>query len=100
MARTATMAATSRRRLRRLTARLLDPAFELVRTRAHSWTPTLARVGRARFIRGLSIRQTAQELRLSMHPVRAMSQAIRAMAAAPHSPAAAVAAPPSREAAA
>lgn len=90
----AALAVRLRRRVRRLTHRLLDPAFDLVRTRSCTWSPALARVGHARYILGLSIRETADRLRLSTHTVRNLSQVIRTLAASPPSSAALSTPPP------
>lgn len=78
-----TRAAALRRRVKRLTRRVLDPAFELVRTQSDAWSPVMARVGRCCFLQGLSIRETARHLRLSVHTVRLTAQSIRALSVAP-----------------
>lgn len=74
-------AAAERRRVRRLARRMTNPAFDLVRTRSNTWPPAMARIGRACFIEGLSMREASIRLRLSVYTVRSHMQAIRAMAA-------------------
>ncbi len=78
--------ATLRRRVRRLARRLLTPTYQLVRTQSDSWPPVMVRVGRACFVQGLSMRDAARKLRLSIHTVRSLAQSIRALAAAAPSP--------------
>lgn len=74
-------AGANRRRVRRLTRRMLTPTFELVRTQQPAWPPIRARVGHACFILGLSMRAASESLNLSLHTVRSHAHAIRAMAA-------------------
>lgn len=75
-------AACTRRRVRALARRLLDPTFELVRMRSELWPPVMGRVGRACILEGLSMRQASQRLGVSVHTVRTHVHAIRALSLA------------------
>lgn len=74
--------ALARRNLRRLVRRILCPTFDVVRRLGPSWPPAMARVGHACFIRGLSMREAADALDISLYNVRRHAQAIRAIALA------------------
>ncbi|MEM8756505.1 MAG: hypothetical protein AAGF47_01820 [Planctomycetota bacterium] len=68
-----------RRRVRSITRRLLDPRFEFVLTKADAWRPTRRRVAHEHFIRGHSLRETAEQLGLSLYIVRQHRDAIEAL---------------------
>jgi len=66
-----------RRRVRRAVTRALDPALPMVVTNASSWSATRRRVAHALFRSGLSIRETARRLGLTIHEVLRHRDAIR-----------------------
>jgi DNA-directed RNA polymerase specialized sigma24 family protein len=68
-----------RREIRRLSRRLLDPRFAFVALTAAHWRPTRRRIAETHFIRGLSLRETARELGISLYRVRQHRDAIDAM---------------------
>ena len=68
-----------RRRIRRLTGRLLDPRFRFVAERHANWRPTRRKVGQACVLGGLSIRKASERLQLSFYTVRHHKEAIDAM---------------------
>ncbi|HED54591.1 MAG TPA: hypothetical protein ENJ00_10390 [Phycisphaerales bacterium] len=68
-----------RRRIRRVTGRLLDPRFRFVAERQSSWRPTRRKVGQACVLDGLSIRKASARLQLSFYTVRRHKEAIEAM---------------------
>jgi DNA-directed RNA polymerase specialized sigma24 family protein len=68
-----------RRRLRRLADRVLSSRFLFVGKAMHRWPPTRRRVAEAVVLRGLSMRQAAQEMKISVYVVRAHMNAINAM---------------------
>lgn len=68
-----------RRRVRRLVERVNSNEFVFVLSYRQNWTPSRRRVAEACFIRGLSIRQAASDLRLSYHTVRRHLEAVRAL---------------------
>lgn len=65
-----------RRRIRRLTARLLSREYAFVAEQLPDWSPTRRRVATACILHGRSIRDAAAELRLSLHTVRRHRAAI------------------------
>ena len=65
-----------RRRIRRLTARLLSREFAFVAEQLSDWSPTRRRVATACILHGRSIRDAAAELRVSLHTVRRHRAAI------------------------
>lgn len=65
-----------RRRLRRLVERVLSPRFEFVAAHRHRWPPTRRRVATACVLHGLSCREAADKLRLSIHLVRRHMDAV------------------------
>ncbi len=69
-------ARTLRRRIRRLTARLLSREYAFVAEQLPDWSPTRRRVATACILHGRSIRDAAAELRLSLHTVRRHRAAI------------------------
>lgn len=70
---------TLRRRLRRLTRRLLSPQFVFVVAHRDRWPSTRRRVAEACVLHGRSLRETARELRLSLHCVRRHHDAVTAL---------------------
>ncbi len=82
-----------RRRLKRLARRLQDPRVAYVVAHQAQWAPGRRRVARRLYIAGLSMREVASELGVSLHCVRKHRDAIEAMwlgarhhASAPASP--------------
>ncbi|GIK18576.1 MAG: hypothetical protein DYG93_06245 [Leptolyngbya sp. PLA2] len=71
-----TRARTLRRRIRRLTTRLLSREYAFVAEQLADWSPTRRRVATACVLHGRSIRNAADELRLSLHTVRCHRAAI------------------------
>ncbi len=67
-----------RRHLKRLVERLASPRFVCVERFGQSWPTTRRRVAQACVIEGLSIRQAARTLNLSIHTVRKQLQTIDA----------------------
>ncbi|MCW5774943.1 MAG: hypothetical protein KIS87_00665 [Phycisphaeraceae bacterium] len=65
-----------RRRIRRLTARILSHEYAFVAEQLADWSPTRRRVATACVLHGRSIRDAAAELRLSLHTVRRHRAAI------------------------
>lgn len=68
-----------RRRLHRLVERLLSPRFEVVARIHHTWTPTRKRIATACVLHGLSTRQAAERLGVSLHTVRRQLDAVHAI---------------------
>lgn len=68
-----------RRRLHRLVDRLLSPRFEVVASLNHTWGPTRKRIATACVLHGLSTRQAADHLGVSLHTVRRQIDAINAI---------------------
>lgn len=68
-----------RRRVRRLVQRALSPHFDFVLTHREQWPPTRRRVGEALALRGMTQREAAQALGLTLHTVRRHDEAIRTM---------------------
>jgi hypothetical protein len=68
-----------RRRLRRLVERMRSSDFETVLACRARWSPTRRRVATACVLHGLSIRQAAEELGLSLHAVRRHLHAVTAV---------------------
>lgn len=67
------------RRIRRIVARSLSVEFTFVAARQRSWRGTRRAVGRACVLHGLSQREAAEHLGLSLHAVRRQCQAIKGM---------------------
>lgn len=65
-----------RRRLRGLVRRMLSPRFEYVLRHRDGWPPTRRRVATACVLQGRTMRQAAEDLRLTLHPVRRHMAAI------------------------
>ena len=76
------LARTLRRRVRVLVALMLSPRFLFVVQRMSRWTPRRREIAHACEIRGLSQRQAAADLGLSLHAVRREANAINALFAA------------------
>lgn len=68
-----------RRRVKRLVARLGSAPFLYVLSHRHTWPSSRRRVAEACFLRGLSIRQAADELKLTYHAVRRQVEAVGAL---------------------
>lgn len=68
-----------RRRVHRLVDRLLSPRFEIVAGLRHTWSPTRKRIATACVLHGLSTRQAADNLGVSLHTVRRQVDAINAI---------------------
>jgi len=68
-----------RRRVKRLLARISTREFALVQREGSRLPPTRRRVATAMFVEGKSLRETAVELKLSLHTVRRHADAIRAI---------------------
>jgi hypothetical protein len=66
-----------RRKVRRVYARISSPEFQFVAQRVDSWGGTRRKVALASFLHGMSLRQAASSLGLSMHLVRQHIAAIR-----------------------
>ena len=74
-----------RRRLARLTRRVMSPTFALCASavlakNAGGWSPTRRAVGERIILQGVTYRAAATELKLSIHTIRAHVTAIRALA--------------------
>ncbi len=70
---------TIRARIHRIVTRLSDPRTAYVVRNAREWSRTRREIGRAIFVRGLSLRETANELEMSFYLVRRHREAIEAM---------------------
>jgi len=70
---------TARRRLRRLIQRLASPRFAFVIDQRRHWGATRRRVAMACVVQGLSLRQAARALGLSLHAVRRHMDAVDAL---------------------
>ena len=68
-----------RRRVRRLTSRMLTPRYRFVTEHRHTWRPTRKKVADACVIQGLSIKEAADRLDMSVYLVRKHRDAIEAM---------------------
>lgn len=66
-----------RRQVRKTYRRITSPEFTFVMQRVDSWVGTRRRVAVASFLQGLSLRDTAASLGLTVHTVRQHVQAIR-----------------------
>lgn len=66
-------------RIARIVARTLSPEFTFVAARQRTWRGTRREVGRACVLHGLSQREAARRLGLSLHNVRRHRLAIRDM---------------------
>lgn len=86
------LARTLRRRVRQIAARVLSPIFVFVvahldpsdpgerrRLGLPCWSPTRRKIAQACVVRGLSFREAASELRVSLHTVRREMQSVRAL---------------------
>lgn len=68
-----------RNRVRTLATRSLSARFEFVMRRREDWPPTRRRVASACVLRGLTMREAAAELKVSLHSVRRHMDAINAL---------------------
>jgi len=68
-----------RRRVRRLAARVLSEKFLFVARHLGGWPPTRRRVARLCVLEGVSMREAARRLGLSLHTVRKHCHAIDAL---------------------
>ena len=68
-----------RRRIARLTARVLSPQYRFVLSHRDSWAPARRRVASEIFINGKSARAAAAALRISLHTARRHQEAVLAM---------------------
>jgi selenocysteine lyase/cysteine desulfurase len=68
-----------RSRVRRLVARLLSDRFLFVLRRRDSWPTLRRRVASACVLQGLSMREAARRLRVSLHVVRTQMEVINAL---------------------
>ena len=66
-------------RLRRLVERMTSPTFLRIIDRRRAWPEQQRKVAEAIFLRGLSQRDTARRLDVSLHTVRRESDRIRAI---------------------
>jgi DNA-directed RNA polymerase specialized sigma24 family protein len=67
------------KRIARIVARAMSPEFTFVAMRQRTWRGTRRAVSRACVLHGLSQREAARRLGLSLHCVRRQHQAIRGM---------------------
>ena len=65
--------------IRRLLLRVLSPEFACVQAHSSAWGAARRSVGVSIFVRGVSMRQTAQNLKLPLHTVRRHAEAVRAL---------------------
>ena len=70
---------TMRRHIKRLAIRIISPIFEYVMLYESSWPATRARIARAVYLEGQSLRAVADSLHMSLHIVRRQAQCIRAI---------------------
>ena len=70
---------TLRRRLHRLVRRLYSPEFLVVAQLRERWAPARRRVATACVLHGLSLREAAEALGMSMHTVRRQLDAVSAI---------------------
>lgn len=68
-----------RRRVRSIATRVLNPRFDYVRNHAERWRPTRRRIATSLYIKGRSMRETAEHLGLSLYLVRLNRDAVEAM---------------------
>lgn len=68
-----------RRKVRKLTARVLDPRYRYVTEQRSTWRPTRRQVAEACVIEGLSIKEASDRLQLSQYVVRKHREAIETM---------------------
>ena len=68
-----------RARVRALVRRISTPEFEFVVRARRVWTPVRRQVAEACFLRGLSTKAVATELKLSPHQVRRHREAVSAL---------------------
>lgn len=66
----------ARRKVRALAARVLDPRFAYVLARKEAWPASRRRVATACIIEGLTLREAAKHLRMSLYRVRELRNAI------------------------
>ena len=66
-------------RVRKLVKRLLDPRFAFVARNREHWPRTRRRVGTMRVLFGRTMRQTADDLGLTLHQIRQHEAAIHAL---------------------
>ncbi len=70
---------TARRRLRRLVTRLLSPRFAFVIENRGDWPATRRRAAMACVVQGLSLREAASKMGVSLHAVRRHMDAVEAL---------------------
>lgn len=68
-----------RRRLRRLTRRILSERFQFVVYNRARWTPAMRRVAVACYLHGKTVRRASADLHMSQHRVRRYRDAIEAL---------------------
>lgn len=71
---------SARRRLQRIVQRLTSDRFAFVVARRNTWSATRRRVAMACGVHGLSLREAARHLGVSLHTVRRHMQAVDALA--------------------
>jgi len=76
---TGVSARTIQRRVRNLAKRLTNPEVVHILRHHRRWPRTTAAVALALYVRGLTQRQAAEQLGLSLHQLRQHAQAIRAL---------------------
>lgn len=74
-----------RARVRALVERALSPMFVFVASRQADWTPTRRRVAQAVYLHGMTLREAASALGVSLHVVRRHADAVRTLAEEHHS---------------
>ncbi|HHN79041.1 MAG TPA: hypothetical protein ENK11_10285 [Phycisphaerales bacterium] len=70
---------TARRRLRKIIARLLSPRFVFVIENRKAWPATRRRAAMACVVQGLSLREAASKMGVSLHAVRRHMDAVEAL---------------------
>ncbi len=70
---------TARRRLRKIVARLLSPRFVFVIENRKAWPATRRRAAMACVVQGLSLREAAAKIGVSLHAVRRHMDAVEAL---------------------
>lgn len=73
-----------RARVRALVERALSPMFVFVASRQADWTPTRRRVAQAVYLHGMTLREAASALGVSLHVVRRHADAVRTLAEEHH----------------
>lgn len=70
---------SARRRLRKVITRLLSPRFAFVINNRSDWSASRRRVAMACVVRGLSLREAARKMGMSLHAVRRHMDAVEAL---------------------